>query len=87
MHKEWTYSDEPQLIRFRSRLSAAMKMADIDGPDELADKAKLSRACVWSYLRGTRLPSVVSLVRLSKALGVSCDWLLGFNRKKTVPWM
>lgn len=87
MHREWTYSDEPQLIRFRRRLSEAMEMDDIEDYSELAQKAGLTRACVLSYLRGTRLPSATSLVRLSRTLGVSCDWLLGFDKKKDAPWI
>lgn len=86
MNAEWTYSDEPQLLRFRRRLSQAMEMDGVRSADELARSARLSHACVLSYLRGTRLPSATSLVRLSRTLGVSCDWLLGFDKGGENPW-
>lgn len=33
--------------------------------------------CVWQWLSGVRIPTAPSLIRISRALGVPVDWLLG----------
>lgn len=72
------YTLEPQLLRFRRRLRAGMRVAELCTPADLAREAHVADGTVMAYLRGTRLPGALTLVRISRALGVSCDWLLGF---------
>ena len=42
----------------------------------------LSRSCVWGYLQETKNPSVLSLIKLSRCLRVSTDWLLGLKERE-----
>lgn len=86
MDVEYVFSDEPQLMRFRRRLLQAMEMSDVKTAYDLARISGVSHKCVMSYMRGTRLPSAISLVKLSRSLAVSCDWLLGFDKKGEKPW-
>lgn len=86
MDSEFVYTDEPQLQLFRRRLIQAMEMSEVVSAEELSRSCGIAASCVMSYLRGTRLPSATSLVKLSRGLGVSCDWLLGFNKKGKTPW-
>lgn len=44
---------------------------------ELADLTDLSQGAVSKYLRGQALPKSLELYKLSKALGVTMEWLLG----------
>ncbi|MBP3883465.1 MAG: helix-turn-helix transcriptional regulator [Olsenella sp.] len=76
------YTEEPQLLLFRRRLRDAMRLEGIEGPSDLSARSGVAHTTVMSYLRGERLPGAVSLVRLSRALGVSCDWLLGFDGRR-----
>lgn len=46
---------------------------------QLSDAAFLSENSVSCYERGERLPSVLSLASIAKALGVTTDYLLGGN--------
>lgn len=86
MDATWTYAQEPQLLRFRGRLRGAVRLAGVSSAGELASRAGVTKSCVLSWMRGTRLPSATSLVRLSRTLGVSCDWLLGFDMEGGRPW-
>lgn len=70
------YAQEPQLLHFRQRLREKMADADMD-TESLAMAIGQSRQVAWQWLSGVRLPSTVSLVRLSRALMVPADWLLG----------
>lgn len=73
------YSEAPQLLLFRRRLRAAMKAAGYPSALSLARIIGMSRTGLSRYLDGTRLPSALALVQLERALGVSADWLLGFD--------
>lgn len=73
---EGPYTQEPQLMRFRSRLSRAMESADLT-PTDLAREVGRSRQVVWQWLSGVRIPHAVTIVRLSRVLDVPADWLLG----------
>lgn len=67
---------EPQLRKFRSRLVVAMAARGITQP-QLARRCNLAQATVCNYMVGKRLPNAVGMVRLTRELGVSADWLLG----------
>lgn len=73
---EGPYSQEPQLLRFRSRLSSSLERAGMT-PAGLAEAVGKSRQVVWQWLSGARIPSAVSIVRIARALDVPADWLLG----------
>ena len=49
---------------------------------ELADKAGITQVSLSRYLNGERVPKANILVQISNALGVSCDYLVGIQRKE-----
>lgn len=49
----------------------------------LAKKAGVKRATIAAYESGIRLPSLDSLVELSRAFGVTTDYLLGLCAEKS----
>lgn len=77
------YSTEPQLLLFRRRLRERMRELGIDEA-ALGREVGQTRQAVSLWLVGLRLPQAPSLVRLSRALGVTSDWLLGFDEGEIV---
>lgn len=63
-------------MRFRRRLRDRMDDIGLDAGD-LALACGQTPRCVWQWLSGVRLPTAPSLIRISRALGVPVDWLLG----------
>ena len=51
---------------------------------QLAHAAGLQPAAISHFETGERLPSVRNLIRLSKALQVPTDWLLGLTKNKPI---
>lgn len=49
---------------------------------QLAEKIGVTRATIATYESGNRLPSLFKLIRLSRALGVTTDYLLGVSKAK-----
>ncbi len=49
---------------------------------QLGKKVGVTRSAIRSYEAGDRLPSLDSLVALSRALGVTTDYLLGLSADK-----
>ena len=47
---------------------------------QLANKIFVNKSMVSAYEKGTRLPSLDSLISLSKTLNVSIDYLLGIQK-------
>lgn len=70
------YSQEPQLLMLRRRLSRALEDAGME-PADLAREIGKPRQLVWQWLSGARIPAAVSIIRLARALDVPADWLLG----------
>lgn len=70
------YSQEPQLLKFRIRLSRSLDRAEMT-PGDLAREVGKSRQVVWQWMSGARIPNAVSIVRIARVLGVPADWLLG----------
>ena len=62
----------------KDRLNEAMKKRDMS-VNEVADRAELNRATVYRYLQGKVVPKQKAIYAMSKALGVSPVWLLGFD--------
>lgn len=50
--------------------------------ERLAQKVHVTRATIATYESGSRLPSLHVLIELSRALGVTTDYLLGVSREK-----
>lgn len=69
---------EPQLKQLRRRMMQAMRERGYD-VNSLAAACDLSRCSISFYLGGQRLPQPVSLVRITRVLKVSADWLLGYD--------
>jgi len=44
---------------------------------ELAEKAQMTTAAICNYEKGIRVPQFESLIKLSKALDISIDTLVG----------
>lgn len=70
------YSQEPQLLQLRRRLSRALEYAGME-PADLAREIGKPRQLVWQWLSGVRIPAAVSIIRLARVLDVPADWLLG----------
>ena len=48
----------------------------------LSEQIGLTQVSVCRYIQGTRVPDAYALGDIAKALGVSCDWLLGIEDKR-----
>lgn len=62
---------------FSNRLKEAMKKKHRMKQSELAEATGLTEVTISRYINGYRVPKATELVRISKAVGVSCDYLLG----------
>lgn len=67
----------PSTVRCRNRLRSAAKSRHLTLTG-LARETGLCKGTISKYLAG-RLPDLVSAIRLSRVLGVSCDWILGIS--------
>ena len=63
---------------FGKRLRRARRFKDIS-QDEISRDIALSQITISGYERGTREPTLYTLSRLAKKLGVSADYLLGLT--------
>lgn len=50
----------------------------------LADKLSVTKSLISSYEQELRMPSLDMLIKLSYEFGVSTDYLLGLDQRKTV---
>lgn len=66
---------------FQERLLLARRRQDMSQPT-LASKASLFTSDISKYERGQGMPTLPRLVRLSEALGISTDYLLGLSEKE-----
>ncbi len=51
---------------------------------QVADRVWVKKSMISSYELSTRLPSYKVLIRLSKLFGVSTDYLLGIETKRSI---
>lgn len=51
---------------------------------QVSERLHISKAMISSYETGIRLPSYEVLIKFAKLFGVTTDYLLGFNRLKSV---
>lgn len=63
---------------FAQRLQIAMYWKEWTG-SELARKSGVPAATISRYICGQRQPNVARLIKLSRALDVSADYLLGLS--------
>lgn len=68
----------------KDRLNKAIEMKNISVSD-LADRAGLNRATVYRYLQGKVVPKQNAIYAMSKVLGVTPVWLLGFDEENEEP--
>lgn len=67
---------------YRKRFAERLKQArlKLELPQwSLADEIDLTTAAYQFYEKGKREPSITTLIRLSRSLGVTPNWLLGFE--------
>ena len=69
---------------FADRLRSRMTELKIN-QTELANRANMTHATVYNYLRGARTPKAIELHKLAEALGTSMDWLWGANTDAAAP--
>lgn len=70
--------DREQPKRFASRLNEALNARKISAR-ELGKKAGVSETSISKYRKGIGIPARGKILTLSKVLGVSPMWLLGYS--------
>lgn len=83
IEKTTVFDLEPQLRRLRRRLTAAMEIRGLSVRD-MSVASDISCAAFSWYLSGTKVPNAMSLVRISRVLDVSIDFLLGSTKDPRV---
>lgn len=63
---------------FAERLQIAMYWNELTGAD-LSRRSGVPASTICRYICGQRLPNVEKLIKLSKALNVSADYLIGLT--------
>lgn len=82
--KDLNDTEITRVVRFKSRLRAAVRAGGWDSMYAFAESAGITKDNLRKYLGEDRLPSIVVLVRMSDALGVSIDWLMGYTAGEIV---
>ena len=67
-------NSEPDNVLLQ-RLKEAAKL--VGGPDALARKTGIARRTLGNYMAGRNEPKISALLAISKAAGVSLEWLAG----------
>lgn len=75
--------DRERLARVPRRISIAARERGYATIFDLADAAGLSREALRKYRCGARRPTSLALIKLSEALRVPTDWLLGYSSAET----
>jgi len=76
MPKKRPIASETEELTFPVRLRAAMEFRG-ENQTSLAAKVNMKRQTIGYYMSGQSQPNADGLAALSRALGVSADWLLG----------
>lgn len=66
------------MTTFADRLRYAMGIVGVN-QSALAEKVGVSKAAISQYLSGKNIPGIVRLQALADAVGVSFDYLAGFE--------
>lgn len=69
-----------KIVPFARRLRTARELRNLSQA-ELAERARLQQTAVSHYESGTRRPSLRNLRRLSEALEVTSDYLIGHAKE------
>lgn len=70
--------DKEQPKRFAERLNQALEIRKMPAR-ELANRTGISETSISKYRKGIGMPARGRIINLSKALGVSVGWLLGYS--------
>ena len=73
-------SDEERRKQFGARIKSARKSLGLTQAD-LAKKIGVTKQAITTYETGIREPSFRNLIKLSRVLNVTTDWLLGENQQ------
>ncbi len=63
-------------MEFKERLNYIMKRRDIANAAELSRMTGLTQVAIRNYMRGIKVPNAQALIKLSKALNTTADYLL-----------
>lgn len=63
---------------FAERLTAEMERQELSYR-QLAEKMGITVTTLFRYAKGQRVPRATEIVKASKALGVTCDYLIGLS--------
>lgn len=78
MHTKNKQEDTENLIEFGKRLRNVMYIRDISNR-VLAQELCVSASTISGYRNGRRSPSITDLVKISRFLNISADYLLGLT--------
>jgi repressor LexA len=70
-------------MELRERLSYLMERRGIANAAELSRMTGLTQVAIRNYMRGIKVPNAQALVKLSRALNTSADYLLSGSQKRT----
>ena len=73
-------SDEERRKQFGARIKSTRKSLGLTQAD-LAKKIGVTKQAITTYETGIREPSFRNLIKLSRVLNVTTDWLLGENQQ------
>ena len=73
-------SDEERRKQFGARIKSMRKSLELTQAD-LAKKIGVTKQAITTYETGIREPSFRNLIKLSRALNVTTDWLLGEDQQ------
>lgn len=66
------------MMIFAERLTAEMERQGLSYR-QLAEKMGITATTLFRYAKGQRVPKATEIVKASKALGVTCDYLIGLS--------
>lgn len=71
-------SERGKVAEFRDRLKEALSICDMK-PVELSKKTGIPKSMISYYLSGRSVPKADRIFEISRALGVSEAWIMGFD--------
>lgn len=83
INEEEAAEDKKLQTAFGQRLSFMRQKLGMSQA-ELAEKVNMSPASIISYEKAQKAPSITTAYRISKALGVSLDWLSGLTDNESL---
>lgn len=71
------------MVNFRAKIKKLRKQKHMT-QQQLAERVGISKAMISAYETEMRYPSYDVLIKLAATFGVSTDYLLGLDKKKTI---